>query len=105
MSAKPSIISSLHNICNDPEVNKDAKFLDNFQKAFKDNDTSFMFKPQLNKVRSAFYEARRSVKKRILTDTNIIKQRNSEANANENESTSALINIAQEDNSNIFELL
>ena len=29
MSAEPSIISSLHNICNDPEMNEDAKFLDN----------------------------------------------------------------------------
>ena len=33
------------------------------------------------------------------------KQRNNEANANENENTSALINITQEDDSDIFELL
>ena len=62
-----------------------------------------MFKPHLNKVMSAFYEAKCSMKKRILTETNINKERNNEANANEN--TSALINITQEDNSNIFELL
>ena len=43
------------------------------------------------------------MKKRILTETNINKERNNEDNANEN--TSALINITQEDNSNIFELL
>ena len=56
------------NICNDPEVNKDVKFLDNLRKVFEGNETSIMFKPHLNKVKSAFYEARRSVKKRILTE-------------------------------------
>ena len=35
VSGKRSLISSLQNICNDPEVNKDAKFLDNFQKYLK----------------------------------------------------------------------
>ena len=63
MSAKPSIISSLQNTCNDPEVNKDAKFLDVLQKVFEDNETSLMFKPHLTKVKSAFYETRRSMKK------------------------------------------
>ena len=38
-----------------------------------------MFKPQLNKVKSVFHEARRIMKKRI-----IIQQRNNEPNANEN---------------------
>ena len=47
----------------------------------------------------------RSVKKRIITRTNINKQRDNKANTNENGNTSALINIAQEDDSNIFELL
>ena len=40
VSAKPSIISSLQNICNDPEENKDTKFLDNLQKVFEDNETN-----------------------------------------------------------------
>ena len=74
MSAKPSIISSLQKTCNDPEVNKDAKLFDNLQEVFKDNETSLMFRPHINKVKSAFYEARRSVKKRILTETNVNKQ-------------------------------
>ena len=52
-----------------------------------------MFRPHINKVKSAFYEARRSVKKRILTETNVNKQWYNETNANENEK-SALINIA-----------
>ena len=56
-------------------------------------------------MKLAFYEARRGVKKRILTETNINKQLNNKANANENENTSALINIAKEDDSNIFKLV
>ena len=44
-------------------------------------------------------------KKRILTETNINKQRNNKANANENENASALTNIAKEDDSNIFKLV
>ena len=63
-----------------------------------------MFRPHINKVKSAFYETRRSVKNRILTETNVNKQWYNETNANENE-TSALINIAQEDDNNIFDLL
>ena len=78
--------------------------MDNLQKKFEDNETSPMSKLQLSKVKSAFYEARRNVKKRILTEIKINKQRNNEANAKENESTSALIIIAQEDDSNIFKL-
>ena len=68
MPAKPSIISSLQNTCDDPEVNKNAKFLDNLQKVFQDNETSLMFKSHLNKAKSAFYKARHSVKKIILTE-------------------------------------
>ena len=51
VSPKPSVISSLQNICSDPEVNRDAKFWDDLQKLFEDNDTSFMFKPHLNKMK------------------------------------------------------
>ena len=31
VSTEPSVIKSLQNICNDPDVNKDAKFLDDLQ--------------------------------------------------------------------------
>ena len=86
-------------------MNRDAKFWDDLQKFFEDNDTSFMFKPHLNKMKSAIYEARRNVKKRILTENNVNKQRKDEENANGPENTNAVVNIAQEDDSNIFELL
>ena len=45
------------------------------------------------------------MKKRILTKTNVNKQRNSEANANENKNKSALSNIAQENGSKTFDML
>ena len=82
--------------------------MDILQNVFEDNETGLIFKPHLNKVKSTFYEARHSVekkKKRILTETSIHKQRNNKANANKNENTSFLINIAQEDDSNIVKFL
>ena len=54
VSAKPSIISALQNIFNDPEVNKDANFLDDLQKVFEGNETTLMFKFHLKYVTSAF---------------------------------------------------
>ena len=62
VSTEPSIIKSLQNICNDPDVNKDAKFLDDLQKLFKENETSLMFKPRLNKMKAAFNKGRCSLK-------------------------------------------
>ena len=102
VSTEPSIIKSLQNICNDPDVNKDAKFLDVLQKLFKENETSLMFKPHLNKMKAAFNEGRCSLKKRILTQINPSRgNENRKDNINEN----TLIDIAQEDESNIFDLL
>ena len=48
-------------------------------------------------MKSDFYEARRIVKKRILTENNVNKQRKDDENANE-----PLVNIAQEDDSSNF---
>jgi hypothetical protein len=89
----PSLsIKSLHNMCNDPEVNKDAKFLDDLQKLFQDNETSLQFKPHLNKIKAGFYEGRRSLKKRIITKTKSTDQEN-------------LSEITNEDDGNIFDVL
>ena len=105
VSAKPSVISSLQDIFNDPEVNKDAKFIGNLLKVFDNNETSLMFRPHLNELKLGFYEGGRSMKKRILTETYINKQRNNKANANGNENKSALSNITQENGSKTFDLL
>ena len=54
-----------------------------------------MFKPQPNKVKSALYEARRNMKKIILTEIKINKKQNNEANANKNENDSNIFKLLQ----------
>ena len=93
-------IKSLQNICSDPDVNKDAKFLDDLQKLFQDSETSLMFKPHLSKIKAGFFEGRRSLKKRILTKT---RQENDHTNSNED--NESLLEIASEDDGNIFDML
>ena len=102
VSTEPSASKSLQNIYHDPDVNKDVKFLDDLQKVFKENETSLMFKPHLNKMKAAFNKGRRSLKKQILTQINL-SQGNDNRKDNINESI--LIDIYQEDESNIFDLL
>ena len=58
-------IASLQNVCDDPEINKDAVFLDEFHKVLEKNETSMLFKSHLNKMKATFFEARRNLKKRI----------------------------------------
>ena len=57
--------TSSNTITDDPLINKDAKFLDALQNVFEANETSVIFKPHLKKMKAPFYEAQRSVKKRI----------------------------------------
>ena len=78
--------TSSNTITDDPLINKDAKFLDALQNVFEANETSVIFKPHLQKMKARFYEARRSVKKRIK-----------EAHGN--------TIIEQEDEGNIFDIL
>ena len=49
-------IKSLQNICSDPDVNKDARFLNDLQKLFQDSETSLLFKPHLSKIKAGFFE-------------------------------------------------
>ena len=70
-TAEPSrAIPSLFNICSDPSINQDAKFLDALHDVFEQNETSTVFKTHIKKMKAAFYEARRSVKKRITDVSN-----------------------------------
>ena len=78
-------------------MNKDAKFLDDLQKLFEDNETSLLFKPHLRKIKTGFFEGRHSVKKRILTRT-----RQDDVNTNSSEDNDSLLEIANEDERNIF---
>ena len=53
------------NVSDDPLINKDANFLDAVRNVFEGNETSIIFKPHLKKMKAVFYEAQRSIKKRI----------------------------------------
>ena len=57
--------TSLVDICTDEDINKDARFLDTIQKVFDGNETSLLFKPNAIKMKLAFVDARKGVKKRI----------------------------------------
>ena len=64
-STNESRIASLVDICSDENINRNARLLDAIQKTFNDNESSVLFKLHTNKMKAAFIEARRSVKKRI----------------------------------------
>ena len=59
-----SVIFHLSNLSKDPDINKDAMFLDSMAKVIE-MDTSEIFLGHLRKFQSVYDEARRSVKKRI----------------------------------------
>ena len=56
-----SRVVPLSNLCDDPDVNKDALFLDSMAKVFE-MDTSEIFLSHVRKFQSVYDEARRSVK-------------------------------------------
>ena len=64
-STNESRIASLVDICSGENINRNARLLDAIQKTFNDNESSVLFKLHTNKMKAAFIEARRSVKKRI----------------------------------------
>ena len=78
-------IKSLVDICSDPLINKDAKFLEQIQSLWSENDTGNVFKPHIKKMLAAFFDVRKSVKKCISEKTGK--------------------NIVMEDDENIFERL
>ena len=56
---------SLQNIVADEDINKDAKFLDDINKVINDAETSQIFLPQMHKLREAYNDGRKSVRKRV----------------------------------------
>ena len=59
--------TSLLSFTRDPEIKKDAEFLDKFQEIMEDSGTSKLFVPYMSQFRATFQKARRSIKKRIET--------------------------------------
>ena len=49
--------TSLANLCNDEEINNDAKFLDSLGQVLDGHETSEVFLPHLKKIQNAFYGA------------------------------------------------
>ena len=64
IAASSSRVVPLSNLCDDPDVNKDALFLDSMAKVFE-MDTSDIILSQVRKFQSMYDEARKSVKTRI----------------------------------------
>ena len=59
--------TSLLSFTSDPEIKKDAKFLDKFQQIMEDSGTSKLFIPCMSQFRATFQKVRRIIKKRIET--------------------------------------
>ena len=55
-------IKSLVDISSGPLINKDARFLEQIESLILENDKSDVFKPHIQKMFAAFFDARKSVK-------------------------------------------
>ena len=62
---KSTSIMPLSNICDDPNVNLDAAFLDNLQMLLETQETSKLFTPYISQFKVINQKARSSLKKRI----------------------------------------
>ena len=75
MAINQSQITSLVGISNDDNINKDARFLDAIKKALEDYETSTVFKPHTTKMKLAFVDARRSLKRTIKrTESDVLEE-------------------------------
>ena len=82
-----SQITSLVGISNDDNINKDARFLDAIKKALEEYETSTVFKAHKTKMKLAFVDARRSLKRRIKkTESDVVEEsERGEADSQESE--------------------
>ena len=70
-----SRVTSLDGISNDDNINKDTRFLDAIKKAFDEYKTSTVFKPHTTKMKLAFVDATRSLKRRIKkTESHVVEE-------------------------------
>ena len=83
-------------MCNDDDINKDTHYLDEYQRLLEGQETSDIFKPHLSKMKSAFFDERRALKKRIIVYRN---------NSNSSEKHGDVNTIINEDDRNIFSIL
>ena len=81
-----SQITSLAGISNGDNINKDARFLDAIKKAFDEYETSAVFKPHTTKMKLAFVDPRRSLKRRIKKTENDAVEESERGEADSHES-------------------
>ena len=86
VSVNLSQITSLAGISNGDNINKDARFLDAIKKAFDEYDTSTVFKPHTTKMKLAFVDPRRSLKRRIKKTENDAVEESERGEADSHES-------------------
>ena len=77
----PSTAISLENLCEDQDINNDAKFLDDFQVLLENQNSSKLLTPFISQLKVINKKARRSVKKRI----NLHQKRNTPVNNSDQE--------------------
>ena len=58
-----SVANSFVNLCEDPSINKDAKFLDDLDALLTNNDTNEIFMPNIKKLRAVYRETRKKGEK------------------------------------------
>ena len=81
-----SQITSLVGISNDDNINKDTRFLDARKKAFAEYETSTVFKPHTTKMKLAFVDARRSLKRRTKKTESDVLEKSERGEADSQES-------------------
>ena len=94
VAVNQSQITSLVGISNDDNINKDAQFLDAIKKAFDEYETSTVFKLHTTKMKLAFVDARRSLKRRIKkTESDVMEEsERGEADSQESDEERNLFN-------------
>ena len=83
---------SLSSFTSDPEIKKDAEFLEKFQQIMENSDTSKLFIPYMSQFRATFRKARHSIKKRIETKDST----NHKADDTANEGSDILIETVEQ---------
>ena len=70
-SQSSSSFAPFDELCNDIDINNDARFLNAYQRKLEEYETSQHFKQHLLKVKIAYFEAGRAVKTRIKAERSI----------------------------------
>ena len=69
---EPKHTLPLTNVCDDPDVNVDASFVDELQALFDRHQTSKLFTPYMSQLRSIHKKSRNNLKRRIEQKLKVI---------------------------------